>query len=358
MTRVAGDILRCQAVWRLLRLGRLSEAEAMIRPVLDRASTPFNVAGSRNCAARLAIERGDLEQAREQLEEAWSLMQRSGGLQLIGPAVTSWVLLEFRADDLSSARKRAAEGRARVAGAEGNLLYNAELYWLAVRVEAELAERARTLGDPDAVAQSEQASLAALAELEAAVGRIPGRSAPPEALAFKALAEAELTRVRAERDPAVWVAAANRFRAIGEVYPAAYADFRTAEALALAGARQAEIAASLTAAYHVAVSVGSPPFLDEVLGLARRTGVKLADRGDQRDLAVRVDLGLTDRELEVLRLLGDGRTNRQIGEELFITPKTASVHVSRILTKLGLTNRAEAAAAAHRMGLARHLSVD
>ena len=55
----------------------------------------------------------------------------------------------------------------------------------------------------------------------------------------------------------------------------------------------------------------------------------------------------------MLRLLADGRTNRQIGEQLFITPKTASVHVSRILMKLGVTNRAEAAAAAHRMGLTR-----
>ena len=53
------------------------------------------------------------------------------------------------------------------------------------------------------------------------------------------------------------------------------------------------------------------------------------------------------------RLLAEGHTNRQIGEELFITPKTASVHVSRILMKLGIANRAEAAAAAHRMGLAR-----
>ena len=60
----------------------------------------------------------------------------------------------------------------------------------------------------------------------------------------------------------------------------------------------------------------------------------------------------------MLRLLGDGRTNRQIGDELFITPKTASVHVPRILTKLGVANRAEAAGAAHRMGLARQAGVD
>jgi DNA-binding NarL/FixJ family response regulator len=62
---------------------------------------------------------------------------------------------------------------------------------------------------------------------------------------------------------------------------------------------------------------------------------------------------LTPREAEVLALIAEGRTNRQIGAELFITGKTASVHVSRILMKLGVANRAEAAAAAHRLGLAR-----
>ena len=69
-------------------------------------------------------------------------------------------------------------------------------------------------------------------------------------------------------------------------------------------------------------------------------------------------LGLTNRELEVLQLLADGRTNRQIADELFITPKTASVHVSRILMKLGVSNRAAAAAVAHRIGLAPRVDVE
>jgi DNA-binding NarL/FixJ family response regulator len=80
--------------------------------------------------------------------------------------------------------------------------------------------------------------------------------------------------------------------------------------------------------------------------------------GAHEEFAAADEFGLTDRELEVLRLLADGRTNRQIGEELFIAAKTASVHVSRILMKLGVSNRAEAAAAAHRMGLARRVAVD
>ena len=60
---------------------------------------------------------------------------------------------------------------------------------------------------------------------------------------------------------------------------------------------------------------------------------------------------LTDRERDVLRLLARGQSNRQIGAELFISPKTASVHVSYSLAKLAVTNRTEAAAVAHREGL-------
>jgi DNA-binding NarL/FixJ family response regulator len=62
-------------------------------------------------------------------------------------------------------------------------------------------------------------------------------------------------------------------------------------------------------------------------------------------------LGLTERELEVLELVAAGTTNRQIGERLFISTKTASVHVSRILMKLDVTTRGEAAATAHRLRL-------
>ena len=61
--------------------------------------------------------------------------------------------------------------------------------------------------------------------------------------------------------------------------------------------------------------------------------------------------GLTDRELEVLRLIATGQTNREIGDTLYMSPKTASAHVSRILSKLGVSGRVEAAAAAHRMAL-------
>jgi DNA-binding CsgD family transcriptional regulator len=227
-----------------------------------------------------------------------------------------------------------------------------------VRVEAELAERARVSGDHEAVRASERAAIAAVGTISEIVSQVPGDGAPPESVAFLALAQAELTRLRGERDPAPWTVAAERFGAIGAVYPAAYAQFRAAEAIALSGAHPGEIAVPLEAAHAVAREVGSRPFLAEVTELARRTGVSLADRGADAEHDAAADLGLTDRELEVLRLLAEGRTNRQIGQELFITAKTASVHVSNILGKLGVKNRAEAGAAAHRMGLTRRVTVD
>jgi DNA-binding CsgD family transcriptional regulator len=278
-------------------------------------------------------------------------MQRSGRFQLLGPAMAARVLLALRRRDLGRARELAQDGLRRLAGIQGDLLYTAECYWLSARVEAELAERARMLGDAIAVQRCEAAMVAALSQLDDALGRLPGDDPPPESLAFRAMLLAELSRTRGERAPEPWRAAAERFRAIGAVYTAAQAELRAVEALVLSGGRPAEVARALRAVHTVALAVGSPPFMDEVLSMGRRTGIRLGTDGPEIDAVT--DLGLTSRELEVLRLLADGRTNRQIGEELFITAKTASVHVSRILTKLGAANRAEAVAAAHRLHLAR-----
>ena len=73
--------------------------------------------------------------------------------------------------------------------------------------------------------------------------------------------------------------------------------------------------------------------------------------GSPGDAPVVAPLGLTARELEVLELVAAGRSNREIAAELFISAKTASVHVSNILAKLGVGSRGEAAATAYRLGL-------
>jgi DNA-binding CsgD family transcriptional regulator len=161
-------------------------------------------------------------------------------------------------------------------------------------------------------------------------------------------------------------------------YPAAYARFREAEAHLLAGARsQAE--AALGQAHGTARELGAAPLLALIDGLARRARIPLdagvsasTPDGDVGPLTTAAEgtgadapsgaapspppppfaaLGLSARESEVLSLVAAGRTNGQIARELFISPKTASVHVTHILDKLGVSSRIEAAMLAARAGL-------
>jgi len=93
------------------------------------------------------------------------------------------------------------------------------------------------------------------------------------------------------------------------------------------------------------------PLAWQLAGLARSARIRSGgDRGGQAAVAV-TPLGLTAREFEVLRLVADGRSNPEIAARLFISTKTASVHVSNILAKVGVASRGEAAAAAHRLHL-------
>jgi DNA-binding NarL/FixJ family response regulator len=121
------------------------------------------------------------------------------------------------------------------------------------------------------------------------------------------------------------------------------------------GAR-AQIDKALRAAHAVVVRLGAAPLRRELELLAQRCRIQLDSPADPAVAepeapSVAASLGLTRREAEVLTLVAAGRTNRQIGQELYITPKTAGVHVSRILAKLGVAGRGEAAAIAHRLGL-------
>jgi DNA-binding NarL/FixJ family response regulator len=102
--------------------------------------------------------------------------------------------------------------------------------------------------------------------------------------------------------------------------------------------------------------LGARPLDAEVKALARRARLDLAPHAGAAAPASGAptpaeQLGLTPREAEVLALVAAGRSNRQIAQELFISPKTASVHVSNILAKLGVAGRVEAATIAHRLGL-------
>jgi DNA-binding NarL/FixJ family response regulator len=176
------------------------------------------------------------------------------------------------------------------------------------------------------------------------------------AFCYATLAEAEWSRLEGLPDPEPWERATGSWERLELPYPAAYARFRQAEALLAARAPRAQIQSVLGAAHRTAVALGAAPLRREIELLTRRGRLRLEEpaaavAAPEPPSSPAASLGLTRREVEVLRLVAAGWTNRQIGQELFITEKTASVHVSRILAKLGVAGRGEAAAVAHRLGL-------
>jgi ATP/maltotriose-dependent transcriptional regulator MalT len=168
---------------------------------------------------------------------------------------------------------------------------------------------------------------------------------------------AELLRAQGTDTADTWSPVVTAFESLDRPYDLARVRHRLAGALlAEAGAGDDErdrAVELLRLSGAVADHLGARPLADAVARLAQRARLTLT-RAARQALAPAdpaAALGLTTRERDVLRLVSAGRTNRQIAEELFISPKTASVHVSNILSKLGVSGRGEAAALAHRLEL-------
>jgi DNA-binding CsgD family transcriptional regulator len=262
---------------------------------------------------------------------------------------------------------RLADARAMVADAPAILAGSDEPYWIVelcrtgLAVEAAAAEHARARrADAEELAVRELA--ARLIDRVRSVTSAPVVVPTPAVVANLLTAEAEWSRVVGPSDPARWARGAEAWRALGFPWPTSYARWRQAEAL-LAQRGSRDDAATLAEARTLADGLGARLLMAEIDSLARRARIDLGasrDRG-AADGAVPEEttargagsdgLGLTPREREVLALVAEGRTNRQIAEALFISDKTASVHVSNILAKLGVANRGEAAAVAHRLRL-------
>jgi DNA-binding NarL/FixJ family response regulator len=196
---------------------------------------------------------------------------------------------------------------------------------------AELTEQARDVLDV-ARAGADQGGKGA-----SALG-VDGRGWP-------ARAEAEFARAAGRNEPAAWQTVVSAFGPDYR-YEAARSRWRLAEALAESGDRDAA-RQEWAAAVAVADELDAAPLRAALADLGRRARLGAAVNGQ----AGRTLAALTDRELEVLRLIAAGRSNREIAAELFISVKTASVHVSHILAKLKAASRTEAAAIAHRAGL-------
>jgi DNA-binding CsgD family transcriptional regulator len=210
----------------------------------------------------------------------------------------------------------------------------------------DLAEHARLVRDESALADALDAGerLLAHARNVAHEGSPRGGVMGPEGRAWLLRAEAEYSRVAGASDVELWQRTVEEFD-YGHRYEQARSRWRLAEAL-LATDRRDEAAAEARAAHAVAVEIGARPLQQAVEALARRGRL---DMGIATPAST--DGGLTAREREVLALLAEGLTNRQIGQRLYIAEKTASVHVSNILAKLGASSRTEAVTVAHRRGL-------
>jgi len=219
---------------------------------------------------------------------------------------------------------------------------------VALSARADRAVQALATGD-DQAASAELATaedLLRIAREGAAFPKRPRFIMGPEGRGWLARAEAEYRRVAGDNDPQAWQAVLDAFGP-DYVYEIARTRWRLAEALAEAGNRN-EAERQWRLAAQTADALGARPLRRALDGLARRARIGTAP--DPRDGEVLA--ALTSREREVLRLIAAGRTNREIASVLFIAPKTASVHVSNILGKLGAASRTEAAAIAHREGLA------
>jgi DNA-binding NarL/FixJ family response regulator len=219
---------------------------------------------------------------------------------------------------------------------------------IALAARADRATAARTVGDDEA----ERTEVAAARELlrvareGAAFPKRPKFILGPEGRGWLARAEAEYRRAVRDNDPQAWQAVLDAFGP-AYTYEIARARWRLAEALAEAGRRD-EAEEQWRQAAKTADALAARPLRRALDDLARRARIGIApDLPDGEVLA-----SLTSREREVLRLIAAGRSNREIASVLFIAPKTASVHVSNILAKLGAASRTEAAAIAHREGLA------
>ena len=351
LLRHHGGFLYGNAAESLLSLGRWDEAEQMLTDGIALDVIGVESTHVRGVLGSLAVWRGDLVAAASHLRKSRAVL----ALQFRGAQYTvpldrieaEIALAEGRPEDAVAVVMRSL----RESDPADEARYSWSLVPVGARALAEAATRGRDLRDSAAVAAARQT----LAELRtmASERRVSGTVTAAQQAQF----HAEAARIEGTNGCDPWIRAAKAWEDDDAPYPVAYALFRAAEACAEAGDR-AGATHSLRRAAEICDRLGARPLRHEIELLSRRAGVALLEEapraGDDDDLPAAVELnrlGLTPREIEVLRLVADGASNNQIAEQLFITRKTASVHVSNILSKLGVSGRGEAAAVAHRLRL-------
>ena len=327
--------------------GDWDEAEAAI-PGQSRRHTGGTFVYWQLCRAQLALARGNVGLAGEAIAALREATAGSTEPQFIGPYGALTAELARRAGDIHSARAAVDEALDRIEYCSEDVVRIAALATAGLRVEGDAGQLARDRRDEEAsaVVQSRADALLDRARLAAECGWAV--EAPQ-----LATGEAEYARATGGDSAALWAAAAERWEQLRRPYQSSYTRWREAEALMAAGDRESAARAATTA-LESARNLGSAWLVDEIESLVARARLQLG--GEAPPAAAPAEesedpFGLTARERDVLALVAAGATNREIGERLHMAEKTASVHVSRILAKLDVRSRTEAAAVAHRQGL-------
>jgi DNA-binding CsgD family transcriptional regulator/tetratricopeptide (TPR) repeat protein len=353
LERAAGSYVAGNLALTLLDTGRWAECERFTGELL--AGDRWGTYALHEVRSVLFTRRGDFAAAREHADLT---------LRLSPPYFEDWAWLRLAELALWEGRddeavEAVAEGLRWLAerDPDGAILERSSpWYALALRLAADRAERAAARRAPEEVAQAEQQAAPVVAELDRLAATPRPQARYPIVVCHLLLAQAEQSRLQGHSDPKRWQAAVDAWERLERPFEVAYARYRQAEALLAVGAPRQQAEAVLRPAPQTAVMLGAAPLRREVELLAQRGRLRLDDPVDttaspEAPPSPAASLGLTRREAEVLALVAQGHTNRQIGQALFITPKTASIHVSRILAKLGVAGRGEAAAIAHRLGL-------
>ncbi|HEY1566518.1 MAG TPA: AAA family ATPase [Solirubrobacteraceae bacterium] len=350
---------------RLVRIGGWDEAEAIL-PEAMAPTTSWGVGRADALAALAQMQalRGDTADAERSLREVDQALREAVGSMWTAPTATARAEAAFWDGRPADAREVViAELNRRQETDDSEVTYLAPLVAVGARAEAELAARARVTGETEALAEAVRRA----GEMRDVGQSLITADPLPEAALLVEVATIEAARAEAAASAEDWAALAERWEDHGGAFQVAYCRWRAAELVLAGGGPRGEVPAMLTAAYRTAERLRAEPLRREIADLARRARVPLeAPVGDAADIgrngsdgeasaaaepSVADRIGLTARELDVLQLMAGGATNREIAAQLYISQKTVTVHITRILAKLDARTRVEAAGAAQRLGL-------
>ncbi|MFH9990317.1 helix-turn-helix transcriptional regulator [Streptomyces luteogriseus] len=327
----------------LISLGRWDEAADAAGNAQRRGQTAGPHGSGANCLAYLALARGQVPEAARHLAQGRAAYGSHDPMPQHDLPI-SWLTIA-----LAAAEGRLADARAELARTlEPGFPLGTQRYAWPLLLQAATAE-----ADARALPTARDGREQALDGIRSTAERLTTHA--PVWLAHERWVRAELHRAEGRSTPDTWSEVVTAFEPLGRPYDLARVRYRLAESLLTgAGEDERERATELLRlARTVARHLGARPLADAATELGRRARLPLAPAPapDPGPADPAEALGLTSRERDVLRLVAAGHTNRRIAQELFISPKTASVHVSNILGKLGVSGRGEAAAVAHRLGL-------